>query len=405
MRRKLLLLVHRIPYPPDKGDKIRSYHLLRHLAARHEVYLGSFVDDPQDWQHERTLAALCRQVKLVDLNPKWRRLRSLSGLLTGEALSVPYYRVAALQRWVNAVVADEGITHAVVFSSTMAQYVSGPAFSGIARIADLCDVDSDKWRQYAQGKSGPSKWVYAREATRLLDYERAVAREFDATLFVTRAEAELFGTLAPESAEKIGFFDNGVDTDYFDPEQRFESPYRGDHDRARPIVVFTGAMDYWANADAVSWFVQAVWPRVRARAPEALFYIVGSNPGAEVKALESHAGVRVTGRVPDVRPYLAHADVAVAPLRIARGTQNKVLEALAMARPVVCSAAAASGLRVPTGAGFRVASEPADFAEAVLASLSASMANPAGRVVVTSGYSWTANLRALDALLAPPAPA
>ncbi|MFP5407199.1 MAG: sugar transferase, partial [Gammaproteobacteria bacterium] len=182
MRRKLLLLVHRIPYPPNKGDKIRSYHLLRHLAARHEVYLGSFVDDPQDWQHESTLAAMCRQVKLVGLDPKWRKLRSLSGLFTGEALSVPYYRVPALQRWVSEVVADEGITHAVAFSSTMAQYLSGPAFSGIARIADLCDVDSDKWRQYAKGKAGPSRWIYAREAERLLGYERSVAQEFDATL-------------------------------------------------------------------------------------------------------------------------------------------------------------------------------------------------------------------------------
>src|SRR5690606_37263681 len=128
----------------------------------------------------------------------------------------------------------------------------------------------------------------------------------------------------------------------------------GDVGRAAPVVVFTGAMDYWANVDAVQWFVADIWPRVRAGAPHARFFIVGSNPVPAVQALEIHGGVQVTGRVPDVRPYLAHADVAVAPLRIARGTQNKVLEALAMARPVVCTSAAAAGLDFPAGEGFRV---------------------------------------------------
>lgn len=167
MTSRLLLLVHRIPFPPNKGDKIRSYHLLRHLAARHEVYLGAFVDDPQDWQYEAELARLCKQVKLVGLDPGKRKLASLSGLLTGDALSVPYYRNAELQRWVDDTITAQGINKAVVFSSTMAQFVSGPGHAGLRRIADLCDVDSDKWRQYAQGKRPPMRWVYAREARTL----------------------------------------------------------------------------------------------------------------------------------------------------------------------------------------------------------------------------------------------
>lgn len=396
---RLLLLVHRIPFPPNKGDKIRSYHLLRHLAARHEVYLGAFVDDPQDWQYEPELARLCRRVKLVGLDPARRKLRSLTGVLTGEALSMPYYRLPEMQRWVDETVATEGVEHAVVFSSTMAQFVSGPRFARLRRIADLCDVDSDKWRQYAEGKRAPMKWVYAREARTLLEHERQIAREFDATLFVTQAEAQLFRSLAPASSHKVGAFANGVDTEFFDPGQAFETPYRP----GERVAVFTGAMDYWANIDAVGWFVEEVWPLVRERLPQSQFYIVGSNPAAAVKALGARPGVHVTGRVPDVRPWLAHADVAVAPLRIARGTQNKVLEALAMARPVVCTPAAAAGLDVPVDGAFRVAYEAAGFADELVA-LFGHGPNRQGRETVKDGYSWSANLRVVDELLAQNAP-
>src|SRR5690606_5875174 len=160
--------------------------------------------------------------------------------------------------WVDETIESKGITHAVVFSSTMAQYVQGERHARLhRRLADLCDVDSDKWRQYAEGRSGPARWIYAREARKLLAIERAIAREFDATLFVTKAEADLFRALAPESTQRIGHFDNGVDTDYFDPDARFESPYAeagtADGDTPGPVVVFTGAMDYWANVDAVEW--------------------------------------------------------------------------------------------------------------------------------------------------------
>lgn len=405
MRRQLLMLVHRIPYPPNKGDKIRSYHLLRHLAAQHEVHLGAFVDDPHDWTHRDALDALCASVKLVPLHPLVRRIRGASGLLSGEALSLPYYRHAAMRRWVDDTIERQSISHVVVFSSTMAQYVQGARHARLRRVADLCDVDSDKWRQYADGKRGPARWLYAREARRLLDAERAIAREFDATLFVTRAEAELFRRLAPESAARVGWFENGVDTEYFDPDTRFDSPYEDGAGRSgAPVVVFTGAMDYWANVDAVQWFVRDIWPRVRAVAPAARFFIVGSNPVVAVRELESHEGVHVTGRVPDVRPYLAHADVAVAPLRIARGTQNKVLEALAMARPVVCTAAAASGLDLPVGEGFRVHDDAEGFAAAVLA-LAGAGDNPSGRKRVTESFAWSANLRTVDRLLDTPTPA
>lgn len=405
MRRNLLMLVHRIPYPPNKGDKIRSYHLLRHLTAGHDVHLGAFVDDPHDWAYREPLERLCASLMLVPLKPATRRISSLRGFLSGEALSLPYYRDPRLQRWVDEAIERHRIADVIVFSSTMAQYVQGERYARLRRIADLCDVDSDKWRQYAEGKHGPTRWLYAREARKLVEVERAIAREFDATLFVTSAEADLFRSLAPESATRIGHYDNGVDTDYFDPGKHFDSPYGVDaHNLGAPVVVFTGAMDYWANVDAVQWFVREIWPLVRATAPDARFFIVGSNPSTPVRELQGHRGVHVVGRVPDMRPWLAHADVAVAPLRIARGTQNKVLEALAMARPVVCTNAAASGLDLPAGGAFRVHDDPTEFAAAVLA-LAGAGRNPAGRSRVTESFAWSANLRTVDRLLETPTPA
>lgn len=396
---KLLFLSHRIPFPPDKGDKIRSYHVLRHLASRHQVYLGAFVDDPEDWRHRNALVPYCAQVKLVGLDRWQRRLLSLSGLPGGEPLSLPYYRSRELQQWVDRTVRAEGICDAFVFSSTMAQYVAIGRYAGMRRIADFCDVDSDKWRQYAEGKRGVARWIYAREARTLLEYERRIAREFDATLFVSAAEADLFRALAPEARERVGAFNNGVDTAYFDPGKRYDSPFST---AVGPVVVFTGAMDYWANVDAVVWFTEEIFPSVRAQSPAAEFWIVGSNPDSRVSALGQRPGVCVTGRVPDVRPYLAHADVAVAPLRIARGTQNKVLEALAMALPVACTPAAAAGLELPKGPAFQVAESPEDLSRAVVRLLDHGP-NPQGREAVLAHHSWEASLGGIDRLFSAPA--
>ena len=392
---RLLFLSHRIPYPPDKGDKIRSYHLLMHLAQRHDVFLGAFVDDERDWQHADAVAANCKQTRLVRLHPTWGRIRSLRAFASGEPLSVQYYASSEMKQWVDETVDIYGIDRAIVFSSTMAQYLSGSRYRGLHRVADFCDVDSDKWRQYAEGKGVPMNRLYGREARAMLGYERRVAAEFDATLFVSEDEAALFRRLAPETAGKVGFFDNGVDARYFDPRISFPSPYGS---AQGSVTVFTGAMDYWANIDAVTWFVHAVWPLVQAQVPLSSFWIVGSNPTAQVRALDRCPGVRVTGRVADVRPYLAHAGVAVAPMRIARGTQNKILEALAMARPVACTPAAASGLRIERDEGFRVAAEPQALAAAVL-DLHRLGANPQGREAVLAQYSWNANLASVDELL------
>jgi sugar transferase (PEP-CTERM/EpsH1 system associated) len=391
----LLLLVHRIPYPPNKGDKIRSYHLLKHLAQRYRVHLGTFVDDPDDWQHVPHVQALCASSHFARLDPKLARLKSLGALFGKRALSLDYYRDAGLAAWVGQAMAQEGIERVVVFSSPMAQYAE--PYGKARRVVDFCDVDSDKWRQYAQQKPWPMSWLYGREARALLAYERQVARECDAALFATAPEAQLFKTLAPESDAKISHFNNGVDTDYFSPQRGYASPF-ADGERA---VVFTGAMDYWPNVDAVQWFASEVFPLLRARFADLRFYIVGARPAPAVQALAQQPGVVVTGTVPDVRPYLAHARLAVAPLRIARGIQNKVLEAMAMAVPVVVSPQALEGIEAVPGNELLLA----DGADAFVTAISNLLAEAApalgaqARARVERLYSWPSNLARIEARL------
>jgi sugar transferase (PEP-CTERM/EpsH1 system associated) len=397
----LLFLAHRIPFPPNKGDKIRSFHLLRHLAGRHEIHLGAFVDDPADWQYRDALAPYCKSVKLIPLHPLRARLASLAGLLSGEALTLPYYRSRALRQWADGLAASGGVACGLAFSSAMAQFM--PATLP-RRVLDMVDVDSDKWTQYALTQRWPLAWVYAREGRRLAEWEARVAQDFDATLLVSPAEAALLRARVPAARHKIGAFENGVDADYFSPARAYPNPY------APGVlgVVFTGAMDYWPNVDAVTWFADRVFPAVRDVVPAAQFTIVGSHPSEAVAALARQPGVVVTGSVPDVRPYLAHAACAVAPLRIARGIQNKVLEAMAMARPVVASAQAAEGIRAEAGRDFDLAKSEAEFAHAVVARLQTAASAAPARDCILAHYDWAHNLAAIDPLfeapIAPPIP-
>jgi sugar transferase (PEP-CTERM/EpsH1 system associated) len=387
----LLLLIHRIPYPPNKGDKIRSYHLLKHLAQHYRVHLATFVDDPDDWQYVPHVEALCASSHFVRMNTKLARVRSLGALLKNRSLSLDYYRDAGMARWVDDTVAANKIERVLVFSSAMAQYAD--AYRGARRVVDFVDVDSDKWRQYAEKTAWPMRWLYGYEAHQLLAYERRVARDYDASLFVSAPEADLFRQLAPESAARIGHFNNGVDTEYFSPAHAHANPYAA----GERALVFTGAMDYWPNVDAVQWFATDIFPALRERFADARFYIVGARPAPAVQALAKLPGVVVTGTVPDVRPYIAHAALAVAPLRIARGIQNKVLEAMAMAVAVVVSPQALEGIEAAPGSELVLADGAPAFIAAVATLLAghdsaAAALGAAARAQVQRRYSWSSNL-------------
>lgn len=396
----LLYLVHRLPFPPNKGDKVRSFHLLKHLSASHNVFLGTFVDDPDDWQHVDTVRALCTQLHVAPLKPRWAKLRSLMGLVTNQALGLQYYQNAKLQVWVQRVLTENSIDAIVIFSSVMAQYIPLHSKKPVPLLVDFVDVDSAKWSQYAANHRWPLSWLYRREGERLLAFEREVAASSQRTFLVTDNEAALFRKLAPESAHKVDALSNGVDADYFSPDPKRASPFASESQAMEaPSLVFTGAMDYWPNIDAVTWFAQDVLPQLLARWPALRFYVVGRNPPPAVLALASQSVV-VTGTVPDVRPYLQHATLVIAPLRIARGIQNKILEAMAMARPVIASSECVGAIAATQEVELLSARDATEFVTQINALLEApqraAAVGSAGRQCVVQHYSWTAHLGGID---------
>ncbi|MEZ5571746.1 MAG: TIGR03087 family PEP-CTERM/XrtA system glycosyltransferase [Halioglobus sp.] len=338
--KKLLYLVHRLPFPPNKGDKISSNNMLNFFSTRWRVHLGTFVDDPDDWQYVNVVRQKCEDSCIVDL-PRVKRLTgSLRGLASGEALSLSYYDNAELQNWVTSSIARECPDAVLIFSGVMGRFVRDQLPAHVPVIFDAEDVDSEKWRSYAKAKHWPMSWLYEREANKLLAYEREMAATTHVSIFVSVEEAQLFKQLAPESAHKIHHRTQGVDSAFFDPQLSFDNPYL----EGQKVLVFTGAMDYWPNIEAVRWFCDNVLHRVREREPDFLFCIVGMKPTDEVRQLDRLPGVKVTGGVPDVRPYLQHAIAACLPLQLARGIQNKALEAMSMMLPVLATEDALLGI-------------------------------------------------------------
>jgi sugar transferase (PEP-CTERM/EpsH1 system associated) len=393
----LLYLVHRMPFPASKVGKVRSFHLLEYLASRYSVHLGTFVDDPADLQHVPRLQEFCASSKVVTLRPSMGRIRSLAALWSGEPLTLRYYNDPELAAWVQTTVREQQIRKVVVFSPAMAQYIS--ANRDLRVVVDFVAVNSAKWRQFAQTRPWPLSKFFGREGHRLLAFERTIARTADASVFVTPAEAELFRTLAPECTFRVHHAQNGVDSDYFSPSIELTNPY-GPGEEA---IVFTGSMDYWPNVDAACWFVEEALPAIVAERPNVRFYIVGTLLSPAMVALARARQVVVTGPVPDVRPYLKHASVVVAPLRAARGIQYNVLEAMAMARPLVASNAAVAGLSAVPAVDLEVADSPAEFACKTLALMGTEHGKRIGmaaRSRVLADYHWMTNLAPFEELLA-----
>ena len=397
--RDMLFLSQRIPYPPNKGDKIRSFNILKHFAATHRIHLGCFIDDPADWDHVPDLESYCADTCIVPLNKTVATVKSLQAFLTGAPLNLPYFRDKTLAEWTRNVYTQVKPEAAFAFSSQMGQYFLNASPRPGRVVIDFCDVDSDKWRQYADSKAWPMSWVFRRESRALLAYDRRIAAVVDAATFVAQPEVDLFLELAPECEGKIQAIGNGIDTQYFDPAQSYPNPYES----GGPIALFTGAMDYWPNIDAVAWFATDIFPQVRAGLPEARFYIVGGGATPEVQKLENVEGVHVTGRVPDMRPYFAHADAAVTPMRIARGIQNKVLEAMAMAKPTVTTPTALAGIDATPEREILVAEDAEHFAAHTVRALqdgSASTIGAQAKAYVERAYTWSSQLAPYDALIA-----
>jgi glycosyltransferase involved in cell wall biosynthesis len=418
----ILYLAHRIPFPPDKGDKIRSIRELQRLARDHRVWCACFVDDANDVRHVGALKEYCEDVIAIRLHKRTAQMRGLLGLARGNTITESYYSHPAIRRALSAWSSFIDFDSVVAFSSSMAPYaLDVPARR---RVLDLCDLDSQKWLDYAARARGPARWFYETEGARLAARELEWIERFDATLLITQAEVEALS--APAAPGKVHVITNGVEIPParspellstsgrnsasraagFSPRE-FSSceelriandpAYQiGSHsDRSRhspPIVGFVGVMDYRPNIDAVTWFARTCWPGIRSKHPSAIFRIVGRRPTRRVLKLQKTPGIEVVGGVDDVDEEIRRFDVSVAPMRIARGLQNKVLEAMAAERAVVLTPEAAEGIAAVHNRHFIVTSEPFEMTKAICQLLSDAtkrqQIGEAARRLVASDYNW-----------------
>lgn len=385
---EILYLSHCVPNPPDKGERIRAFHEIQYLAARHRLHLVCFARGRAEQEAARQLADSCASVWVEPLSPRPALARAALRFALGASLTASFHGSREMRRHVQRLAQEVPLSAAIAYSTIMGPY----APEGIPLLLDMVDVDSEKWFEYARLRR--PGFPYALEARRLRRMESSLAARACRTFLSTQREEKLLLRLCPGAATRC--LENGISAAYFDPAASPKLPWL----EGRRYVVFIGVMDYFPNADAVCWFAGRVYPGLRRHDPAAEFFVVGRNPARRVLELSRIPGITVTGAVDDVRPYLASASAVVVPLRIARGIQNKALEALAMGKPVLASptVAAALGDSLPPGL-LRCDSEE-DFIDAAAAALASGPApDPRIRESVLERFCWERNLALLDAEL------
>jgi polysaccharide biosynthesis protein PslH len=391
---RILFLAHRVPYPPNRGDRIRSFHMLRFLAQRADVSLAYLAEEQSPSETQRALQCLCREVAGLQLGRYRRWLNAACSLAFGRTATEGLFQCSRLRRLLARWSKTTRFDGVVVFCSSMVQYLDVPGLAGVPALVDLVDVDSQKWLDYAEETSGVRRWLFQLEGKRLRRLEQSLPPKAKAIALVSDCEAELYRSFCP--ADSVHAISNGVDLDYFRPNADLNSASSQD-------CVFVGALDYRANVDGIHWFCNEIWPEVRRRRPEATFTVVGSRPSPLVLRLAKRPGVRLASNVPDVRPYLAEAAMVAVPLRIARGIQNKVLEALAMSKAVVATPEALEGIAVESGVHACQALTPHQWIESIVHLLEDPSARDrlgrAGRTFVETHYCWDRQLQPLAALL------
>jgi len=385
----ILFLSQRVPEPPNKGDKIRSHHLARRLAERHAVHVACLVDDPGEVVHAEAARRWAASVTWRVRRPAESVLRGAASALGGNPLTAGYFRSGALAGDVARLRAETRFDVLVAYCSGMARYAAG---ASEAKVLDLVDVDSEKWREYARRAAFPKGAVYALEHRLLQGYERRLVREFDRSILISEEERDTLGRFA--DVTKVAVVANGVDAEWL---------ARKTPRTPGATLVFVGALDYFANEDGVTHFCRSVLPRVREHVPEAVLRVVGRRPGPRITELGGLPGVKVVGEVADMRPELWGASIAVVPLRIAPGLQNKVLEAMAAGTPVVATRAALKSIDGKPGEHFAAADDPEEFAEAIARFVEhpAEADTVAGRAreLVSRRYSWESKAREYEAVL------
>ena len=388
---RILLLTHRLPYAPNRGDRIHAWHELRLLAPEHEITLVSLVHDREEASHAGELASLARETITAPVPYFRNRIRASLALATGRPLTHVLLDSPLVLPALRRIVRERPPDVVVAFCSSMARFAMEPPLDAFPLVIDMMDADSVKWASLAEVSRPPVRWIYRREASCLGRFEAVAVRRASATTVVNERERQALLSLAPDA--RVVVIQNGVDIHHFSP----PGPPAD-----RPDVVFCGVMNYPPNEAGAVWLAREVWPHVRRNEPTATLWLVGAQPTAHVKALRStDAGIEVTGSVDDVRPYLWKAALSAAPLHTARGIQNKVLEAIAAGLPTVVTQAVWGGLPREVHPACRLADGAGEFADAIL---TLARLTPAGRRALAnsadlSSLSWEATLAPLKALL------
>jgi sugar transferase (PEP-CTERM/EpsH1 system associated) len=387
---KILYVCHRFPFPPKRGGKIRPFNMIRHLSATHEVTVCSLARSSSEAAEGEGIAPYCERFEIARVSPPVQVLRMLARLPTPSPSSMGYFYSSRLAARITQLLATQRFDLIFVHCSSVAQYVSRTR--GTPKILDFGDMDSQKWLEYVRFQPWLLKPGYWLEGSKLVREEHRLARAFDMCTTTTRAEWETLDRY--QTGVPTDWFPNGVDSGYFSPSGE---AYDAD------TISFVGRMDYYPNQECMFDFCARVWPALRAKRNGLKLVIVGADPSPTVRALEKQPGITVTGSVPDVRPYVRGSAAMVAPLNIARGTQNKILEAMAMGVPVVTSAAAAGGVDAVPGKHLQVARTPGEYVQAILRIVTdpderARLAT-AARDRVLSHHAWPQSMRRMDAII------
>jgi len=395
----ILFLSHRIPYPPNKGDKIRTFNILRYLSTRHNIYLGTILDQKPDKDYVHYIKPLCREIHAVYF---YKKKKLVQNIFCKKPFSVANFYDRSLQGYVDKTLASNKINVVICFSSSIAEYVfNTPKFrnnmlDNVKLVMDYIDLDSDKWLQYSRYSKFPLNHFYKLENERLFDYEVKINQCFHHSLFVSQREFDRFKKLYPK-AKNVKIIPNGIDYKYFKANKRRSIKNK------KPILLFTGYMDYFANEDGVRWFSNNIFPKIKLEIPEAQFYIVGNKPTNKVKKLAKIKDVHVTGYVDDIREYYSIADLCVIPLRIARGLQNKVLEGMATGNALVATSNARNGIICSENVDIVIADDENSFANKCVSLLNdEKRRREIGTNAVKNirkNYPWELNLKVFDEIL------
>ncbi len=388
--KRLLFVAHRVPFPPDKGERLRAFHEIQALSQQFDVTVAALSHNREDMESVAGLREFCRKILVAPAAGATGLIRGGISLLTGGSVTEGYFHSRRLQKMIISENRREPFDLVMCYSSSTLPY--GLAVPAPVRIIDLVDIDSAKWASYANSTWWPKSWLYRREAAAVARLERQAVERCDAALLVSDAESSAMGF----GGDKVFAVSNGVDLDFFRPDTVAPT------DLGSSSLVFTGTMDYRPNVEGVCWFVREVWDELKRRIPELTFMIVGRNPTRTVRQLAKTPGVDVTGSVPDVRPYLAAAGVTICPLRIARGIQNKVLEAMAMGKAVVASSSALEGLEAGVGEDLLKADTPDEWRKHILKLLTdGELRDRLGRTArkcVENKYNWATRMEPLVSL-------